>query len=282
MIRKHTPPPSKWLLAGGLLCCAGIAHAGTITVNATDVIYAAGIQSGDASGTGGTVPAGIIPLIAGTHSVSFSSVTGSIADNTALNGSGPCQSLEGCIMLDFNTGNVLNGPDGNYGAASLSYVTGPVGSIAGITAPGDGYLVGVFLASGGPSGQAPTGLNFTGSGGTSFASLSPLLDQVFFIGDGLTGDGAGSTQVFHVPGGATELVLGISDACGYQASSPSCYGDNVGSYTVDYSLFGDSLFSDIRSVPEPSTLILIIVALLALGRIHLRRRSWLRDSRNTR
>jgi hypothetical protein len=63
-------------------------------------------------------------------------------------------------------------------------------------------------------------LNFTGSaiagyttvaGGTGFSTLSPLLDQAFFIGDGLTGNGTGSTQEFFVLTGAMELVLGISD-----------------------------------------------------------------------
>lgn len=278
MIRQRALGAMRGLLAGGLLCCPGMLRADTITVNATDVIYAAGTQSGDTSGTGGTVPAGI-PLVAGTTSVMFSSVTGSIAYDTTLNGSAPCRSLEGCIMLDFDTGNVLNDPDGNYGAATTSYVTGPVGSISGITGPGDGYLVGVFLAPGGPSGTAPAALSFTASGGTSFTSLSPLLDQVFFIGDGLTGDGTGSEQVFDAPGGATELLLGISDACGYQGTSPSCYGDNVGSYTVDYSLSGDP-----APVPEPSTMILTPLALLPLGVLYWRRRirSRLRISPETR
>ncbi len=174
-------------------------------------------------------------------------------------------------MLDFNTGNVLNDPDGNYGAAGISSVTGPFGSISGITAPGDGYLVGVFLAPGGPYGTAPAALNFNGD--TSFASLSPLLDQVFFIGDGLTGDGTGSEQMFNVPAGAADLVLGISDACRYQGSGPSCYGDNVGSYTVDYSLSGRA-----APVPEPSTMILIPLALLPLGPVWWRKRRRVRDS----
>lgn len=255
-------------MAGAVFGFAGLAHASTVTVNATDVIYAAGAQPGYASGAGGTVPSGVIPLSAGADSVTFSSVTGSVGYGVTLNGSAPCQSAEGCIMLDFNTGNVLNDADGNYGAVNMSFVSAPVGSISGITAPGDGYLVGVFLASGGPSGTAPGALDFTASGGTSFGSLSPLLDQTFFIGDGLTGDGTGSEQVFSVPAGATALVLGISDACWYQGSSPSCYGDNVGSYTVDYSLSTDAEWP----VPEPSTIFLIPVALLPLLALYRRRK----------
>jgi len=50
---------------------------------------------------------------------------------------------------------------------------------------------------------------------TSFTSLSPVPDQTFFIGDGLTGNGSGSRQQSAIPSGASELVLGFSDACNY-------------------------------------------------------------------
>jgi len=139
------------------------------------------------------------------------------------------------------------------------------GSISGLIAPDGGYLVGVFLAAGGPSGSAPSPLNFTGSaiagyttvtGGTGFSALSPLLDQMFFIGDGLTGNGTGSTQQFFVPTGATELVLGISDACGYNGS-PSCYADNLGTYTVTASVVNSS------SVPEPASFPLVGAGIMA-------------------
>src|SRR5258708_39468792 len=82
-----------------------------------------------------------------------------------------------------------------------------------ISGPGAGNLVGVFVPTGGPSGAAPALLNFASSGiGTSFTSLSPLLDQVFHIGDGLTGNDTGTVQQFFVPSGAGTLYLGISDA----------------------------------------------------------------------
>ena len=45
--------------------------------------------------------------------------------------------------------------------------------------------------------------------------LSPALKQVFFIGDGLTGTGTGTTQTFVVPAGATRLFLGVSDGVGW-------------------------------------------------------------------
>jgi hypothetical protein len=97
-------------------------------------------------------------------------------------------------------------------------------------------------------------------------SLSPLLDQVFFIGDGLTGDGTGTVQDFYVPTGATELYLGISDACGYNGG-PSCYGDNVGTFDVTYT---PTLSS---TVPEPASLSILACGLLALGFFFPKRRA---------
>jgi hypothetical protein len=195
------------------------AHAGTITVNATDVIYLAGSGSAPSQET---LP-GFINL-SGAASVTFSSVMGSRA----------CASPEGCITLN-GSGN-LNDPDGAGAAPTTSSNTG-AGSISGMKGPGAGYLTGVFVAAGGPSGAAPASLDFTTGSGTSFTSLSPLLDQVFFIGDGLTGDNTGSVQIFNVPSGAVALYLGISDACGYNGR-PGCYSDNSGTYTVTYALVG--------------------------------------------
>ena len=73
-------------------------------------------------------------------------------------------------------------------------------------------LVGVFV-NGTPSGVAPATLDFAGdavSTGLDFASLAPGLDQIFWIGDGLTGIGTGSVQQFTVPTGATGLKPGHS------------------------------------------------------------------------
>jgi Ca2+-binding RTX toxin-like protein len=67
--------------------------------------------------------------------------------------------------------------------------------------------------------------------GTSFSSLSPQLGQVFFIGDGLTGNGTGSRQSFIAPLGATRLYLGIPDG-EFLRGVPGQYQDNGGSFAV--------------------------------------------------
>jgi hypothetical protein len=242
------------LIAAGL-GTSSLAWASSITVNSADNIYGAGQSSAPG---GGNVP-GFITLSLTATSITFNSVTGSTA----------CGSAEGCITLN---GGTLNDPDGQMAATGSSSSTG-WGSIAGIAnAPGGGYLVGVFVAAGGPSGGAPAALDFTSSGlGTSFSSLSPLLDQTFFIGDGLTGDGTGQAQVFNVPTGAVDLYLGISDAPGYNGS-PGAFGDNFGTFTVDYSVAGSSNPTG-AATPEPASVIMLSMGLLGFGAFRYRRRS---------
>jgi PEP-CTERM motif len=225
----------------GLLtaCGATIAHADTV-VPSTSVIYAAGSQSSLAGSADGIVPVSVD--VNGATSYTFAT-TGTIS---------------------LNSGGNINDADGANSGQGSSSSTGS-GSISGMVAPGAGYLVGVFIGAGGPSGSAPSSLDFTTGDGTAFTSLSPLLNQVFYIGDGLTGDGTGTTQQFIVPTGATELYLGISDACGYNGS-PSCYGDNSGSFNVTVNPTGS-----VTPIPEPSSLILFGTGILgAAGAIRRR------------
>jgi hypothetical protein len=109
-------------------------------------------------------------------------------------------------------------------------------------------LMGVYLDDSQPdSSAAPAGLDFS-SIGTNFTALAPGLKQVFFIGDGLTGNGSGDSQVIYAPTGATRLFLGTMDGFGWW--------NNAGELDVS-----------VQAVPEPMSL-----AVLGLGALGLRRR----------
>jgi hypothetical protein len=117
-----------------------------------------------------------------------------------------------------------------------------------------GALVGVFVAAGGPSGSAPTALDFTSGGiGTGFATLSPELDQLFFIGDGLTGTGTGSVQDFIAPTGAGTLYLAVSDSVG-------AAGNNLGSISANV-----NDVPEVSAAPEPGTLSLVGLGMVGMA-----------------
>jgi murein DD-endopeptidase MepM/ murein hydrolase activator NlpD len=86
-------------------------------------------------------------------------------------------------------------------------------------------LIGVFLGPTLPD-VAPASPDFTRIG-YDFDDLSPELGQLFFIGDGLTGEG--SVQRFHAPDTATRLYIGFVD-------SPGKWGDNKGAVDASFSV----------------------------------------------
>lgn len=116
-------------------------------------------------------------------------------------------------------------------------------------------LVGVFFGS--TTGPKPSGLTFTTDASMSFSTLSPALQQMFFIGDGLTGQGTGDVQTFIIPTGAQYLYLGMFDVGNT---------DNSGSLSVS-----------IEALPEPGSLVLLGTGIAALGLASRRRRNSLRE-----
>jgi hypothetical protein len=162
------------------------------------------------------------------------------------------------------------GPSGNGTAGSN---LAPLDGISGYQGP-QGPLAGVFLDDSIPSsGPAPATLDFTPTGlGTDFSTLTPLLRQVFYIGDGVTS--GGEFQTFIAPAGATRLFLGIPDGFGF-VGAPGAYDDNDGSYQVR---IGINVAP--TPVPEPTTLAMAGATVIAgLGYRRWRSRAW-RDARS--
>jgi len=118
-------------------------------------------------------------------------------------------------------GNNPYSPDGDA-AWIIDNYAGAEHGIANLNAPITA-VVGVFLSNAQPDGSgAPPTLDFSTPASRDFSTLSPMLKQPFFIGDGLRTDGV-TPQNFVVPAGATRLYLGIMD--GQQ------WSDNSGGYT---------------------------------------------------
>ena len=123
-------------------------------------------------------------------------------------------------------------PDG--GNSQGTQLFGPSSGLSGIQTAFNA-LVGVFLGPGAPDPSAqPPSLSFVPPTETSFQTIAPQLQQVFFIGDGLTGTGSGNRQSFVVPQGATRLMLGSSDGLGTNNNNPGFFiVSSVGTSLID-------------------------------------------------
>jgi hypothetical protein len=208
----------------------------TLTVLGTDDIYAAGQSTLPDTIYPGTFPPSDSFAADPNQILTFSSVTGMV----------------GCNFV------ITNGPDGTCFPGVNTTVTS-YGGLSGIEVKNANmFLVGVFLDNTEPGGSSAPVLNYnygtTGSLKTTDASFSPELDQVFFIGDGLTGTGTGQEQDFSVPSDATRLYLGFADSFD---SVPSYYADNPGSLTATFAFTTEQ-----STVPEPTHVFLVTGALL--------------------
>ena len=195
-----------------------------------------------------------------------------------LGDSAPAQS-PAQILSGLTAGNILT--FSATGATNNSGASNPVGNADGATnfgrfdmlaTYGTGIsgargielnaLVGVFLDANDPGTTAPAALNF--SGGLNFASLSPGLRQIFWIGDGFTGTGSGAVQQFFVPTGASRLFLGSTDLFGWY--------NNSGTFTVTINGVNGSGGGG-GGVPEPATWAMMITGFGLAGATLRRRRA---------
>lgn len=246
---------SIWLFPVFAALCCLPASAGTVYFTSLDVPGKAVIESAN-----GNISGAALTAVQGTAAVLALTFSPAVAGETITIGS--ITGEIGCC------GGLDSYPDG--GTASTINISSS-GSLSGFVGPYSVPLTGVFTTSAPPSGAPPATLSYTAAD-MQDASYSPLLNQVFFIGDGYTGNDIGSSsqsgtqQVFNVPVGATQFFLGIEDACSFNGS-PSCYGDNPGSFTVNGQLNNVPL----SSAPEPGVASLICLGLAAIG-LRLRRR----------
>lgn len=233
---------SKYLAAAALALIS--TQASAVTIQGTDAIYGAGL-SGHGNNKS-TAPAefnfvnGIGTFINVTNVTGLTSCCAHIAPNANADGLG---------------GNIGNGST-NINAAN---------GISGIQVNGRQlFLAGVFVdAANLPSGAAPAKLTYPPLS-LSAASYTPLLNQAFFIGDGLTGTGTGDVQRFVAPDSANRLLLGFVDGYAFRGA-PSYFADNRGALTADVAAVTPS------PVPLPAAGLLLLGGLAGLGL--MRRRS---------
>jgi hypothetical protein len=250
MLNKVQSPMKPSILASAatmLGLCAmlvGVTPASAVVVNATDSLYTAGgeIPYPSLAGDSGVTSPVAIAVVPG-EVITFSSVTGLIsccASPAAFNGA--------------------DGAAGNGNTQLASY-----GGISGIYGPTQLFLAGVFGTATNPGSSPPSILDFrtTGAGiGIDFTTLSPLLWQSFFIGDGRTS--ASTLQSFTVPSLATLLYLGFGDGGGF-SGTPCCYSDNRGFLTVTVDI-------NVATTPIPAALPLFASGLGVMGFLARRRK----------
>ena len=168
--------------------------------------------------------------------------------------------------VSYYGGGASAGADGDNDGSNYTYrfsMTPDYGTgIAGAQNVNVDGLVGVFV-SGTPGGAAPTPLDYAASGGSTgldFADSAPGIDQIFWIGDGLTGIGSGSVQQFTVPTNGTALYFGTVDGSGWS--------NNSGSFSVTVNGLSSG---GAGGVPEPTSWALMVVGFGVAG-AGLRRR----------
>lgn len=220
-------------LVATLVVSASHADTLTIQVSARANIFGSGHSGAEATPefggpTGATAPP-FVP-VSGLRELRIASVTGSVS----FGGS--------------------SGPFFPDGIPALSEDFLPVNGVSGFV-QGPAYgLYGVFNDGIEPTGPAPQSLDLSD---TLFATISPAINQVFFIGDGRGANGI--LQTFFVPSAATKLFLGLADGTGPNNEQfgeggffrPGAYGNNSGFYTA--TVAG-------TAIPEPSGGVLILCA----------------------
>jgi len=240
-----------------------IADVVTVTIDGSDAIFLAGR-------TDVVIPPASDPWNTGTFLVRHVAPTPEEIQETlppviAVSAGDVIRALDpavGGISFFNGFGGTIFGPGGNgLSGSNLTALDG----ISGYLGP-QGPLAGVFLDDSIPNGSAPATLDFTIGGlGTEFMSLSPMLGQVFYIGDGKTT--LGDFHTFIAPANATRLALGIPDGFGF-VGAPGAYDDNDGRYQIRLGI------NEIPDIPVPAAIWLFgsgLLGLVGFGRASAKR-----------
>jgi hypothetical protein len=202
----HSAVLRQWLILAAAIILAPMAASGqavTVTVPGSSHIGLAGAQPGQSLGAASSPlndPVELqIPFTAGEEIL-----------------------IEASGRVSDRWHGVSAGPDGSseYGRTEYRSIPG----LSSITAP---YLclAGVFLGENVAATAYPPHLNFTGAA-LELETVRPVLQQVFFIGDGRTSSGL--PQRFVAPPGAKRLFIGLVR---YEFEVPS------GSFAVKASIY---------------------------------------------
>lgn len=231
---------SRPLIAGfiALGLVAG-ASAVVISVSGTSDPRLAGMPAGSTASGGGVAPAESPVEVIGLPFVPGRALRFSTVGSTDHCTGGGCG---------------LAGAESDLLEGSFGHAAGDENGIGNVIAPIDS-LIGVFLGASQPSLTPAPGvtLDFSSAVSRDFATLSPLLKQPFFIGNGLRNDGM-TVQSIFVPAGVTRLFLGTMDGFGWF--------NNIGELRVTVELQG---------LPEPATLVPFALAVSALGTFRRRK-----------
>ena len=188
------------LAALGLTALPAAAVPGTasLTVPGTSDLWLAGAPNGTPASFDDSAPGQSPVLVSGLPLAAGDSLTFTVGGSVS--------------NVPFGSGPPPDGVNGGI----LSHAAGAENGISDATMPINAFAA-VFLGPSRPGAPVPSGLNFSTAASQDFSSLSPGLQQVFFIGDGLTSGHV--PQTFIVPTGATRLFLGSMD--GYEWSNNS-------------------------------------------------------------
>lgn len=232
----------RTMLISSMLGAFGVAQAAvTVGVAGDANPWLAGMPGGStASGdTDPQPPVEVVGLNLGAGGyLTFTGVTGATSYAAGCPGS-ECFPADGDVtgVTDY-----LGSSPGFINRAWAGYPGGENG-ISDVTAPLSS-LVGVFLGVSQPNLSPAPGAPDFRLIGLDFDALSPELQQVFFIGDGLTSTNA--VQQFFIPIGATRLYLGTMDGFGWT-------GNNG---VIDVT---------VTAVPEPETYAMLLAGLGLVG-----------------